>query len=484
MHAVIIASTVLQMLAAIAALRLVRVTGMRLGWLCIAIGLSLMAWRRIIVFSDLTTGKVLAEQIAFPEVLALILSAFLFAGVATIGPYFRSLEENTKLRMESERKYRAVADMTYDWEYWLDERLRFVYISPSCERFCGYGRDELAADPGLLERVFDPPSYAAYQRSLQEVLEKKRAVDEVLKMKSAGGGLVIVRHIATPAVVDGHFCGIRGSFSDITEAQLARQEVEALNKDLEQRVQRRTRLLQEANNDLEAFVYSVSHDLKAPLRHLDGFAKALLDDYGDKLDQEGKDMLVRISHASMEMNALIDGLLRLSRIASKELEKTWVDVSATAREVFDEYRYRLAGDIPEVEVEDGIRVFGDEVLIHSVLQNLIDNSVKYRDKSRPCRIAVRALKEAGMSGFVLEDNGRGFPAKDAGKLFKVFSRLHMDADVPGTGVGLASVYRVVLRHEGKVWAESVEGEYSRFFVLLPDPLPLADEAEGAVANSG
>jgi len=472
------------MMAAVLALRLVRITGMRFGWISIAIGLSLMAWRRLIVFSDLYTGRVQAEQIAYPEILALVLSAFLFAGVATIGPYFRSLEENYRLRQESERKYRAVADLTYDWEYWLDEAMRFVYISPSCERLCGYTRSQLLEEPHLIDKIFESDSLAVYKQSLQKVLETKEAVNDILKINRQGNGIGFVRHIATAAYVDGQFCGIRGSFTDITEAHLAKQEVEQLNKELEQRVQRRTRQLQEANSDLEAFVYSVSHDLRAPLRHLDGFAAAIAEDYEDKLDAEGKLMLSRIRNASKEMNALIDGLLRLSRIASKELQKEWIDVSAIAASIIDEYRGYADTQEFQVDLQPGVYVYGDKALIQNIVQNLVDNSLKYSDKTRPCQIAIASIEELGYLGFSVIDNGIGFSSSEESKLFKVFSRLHPESKYPGTGIGLASVKRAVQRHEGKVWAESEEGKYAKFCVLLPTPESLGIEDPNSLSQSG
>lgn len=474
MYVVIVISIILQLTAAVLALRLVRITGMRLGWVSIAIGLSLMAWRRLVVFQDLYQGNVEPSQIMFPEAVAVVLSAFLCLGVATIGPYFRSVEENYKLRQESERKYKAVADLTYDWEYWLDEDLSFIYVSPSCYRICGHACTAIMQNPGLLEKVLEPKDYAVYSSSIHRIISEKESVNDILNVRHVDGNEYIVRHIAVPAYVDGNFCGVRGSFCNITEAHRDKLEVIRLNQELENRVQIRTNQLEAANRELEAFVYSVSHDLKAPLRHLDGYAKVICEDYSDKLDEQGRAMLSRISNAATEMNMLMDGLLRLSRVARKDLILEDVNLSAIAEVALADYKQNSPDTRTDLSVQQDIKVYADKALLQDVLINLIDNSWKFSAKKPETRISINRCAEPGYEGFTIEDNGVGFRKEDEDKLFKVFSRLHSDSDYKGTGVGLATILRIIQRHQGMIRADSEEGSSTKFTVLLPTRASLAD----------
>ncbi len=483
MFVVIAVSLFLQLTAAVLALRLVKVTRMRIGWISIAIGLSLMAWRRVVVFEDLYTGRVLPEQIAFPEIVAVILSAFLCLGVATIGPYFASLEENYNLRLQSERKYRAVADLTYDWEYWLDTNLEYVYVSPSCARICGYASSEIMKDPKLMDQIIAGESVDAYKLSLTNILETRKPINDLLQVYNKDRQVRFVRHIALPALIDGEFCGIRGSFTDITEARKAKEEVVKLNQELEQRVGFRTQQLQEANQDLEAFVYSVSHDLRAPLRHLDGYSKAITEDYSDRIDAEGLMMLSRISTAASEMNSLIDGLLRLSKIARKDLNKEWVNASEIASLVVNECKASMPERVLTTQIEPNIWMFADRALLQNVLQNLIENSIKFSAKKDQSIIQICSNKDSNYLGFTIIDNGVGFYEKDKDKLFKIFSRLHSDSEYHGTGVGLATIARIVQRHEGKIWAESEQGISTQFHLQMPMPDKLGLETPDGVANN-
>jgi PAS domain S-box-containing protein len=222
-----------------------------------------------------------------------------------------------------------------------------------------------------------------------------------------------------------------------------------------------------ANLELEAFSYSVSHDLRAPLRHIDGFSKALEEDCGTLLPAEGLEHLGRIRRATQRMGRLIDDLLRLSRVTRTEPKPQHIDVTKMCRELAE----ALASTYPTVQcdVQAELTVWGDEGLVRIALQNLVENAFKYSSKGARPRVEVRGEATAAGTRICVRDNGVGFDMAHAGKLFGAFQRLHREADFPGTGVGLATVQRVALRHGGTVSAEASVGEGARFRLELPGP---------------
>lgn len=254
--------------------------------------------------------------------------------------------------------------------------------------------------------------------------------------------------------------------------QWAVERLNRLNTELEDRVRRRTRQLEDANKGLEAFAYSVSHDLRAPLRALNGYSQILVEDYGPKLDATASHHLQRIIAASRRMEQLIDDLLRLSQVTRSHIELRRVDMSDVAAETLNKLRETAPDRRTRLSISPNLATYADPGLIRIVLDNLLSNAWKYTGRKLDARIEFGVTEHGGKSCYFVADNGAGFDMAYAGKLFSAFQRLHAPSEFEGTGIGLALVSRIIHRMGGSIWAEAKPNEGATFyFTLWEDGLP-------------
>lgn len=275
--------------------------------------------------------------------------------------------------------------------------------------------------------------------------------------------------------------------SAIENARLVRQ-ANQLVETLEQRVSERTAEMTALNKELEAFAYSVSHDLRAPIRSIDGFSLALLEDYGERLDPEARDYLARIRGATLRMGQLIDDMLKLSRLSRAEMHRTTIDLSAVAQRIADALRAHEPQRRVEFRIAPQLAIRGDATLIYYLMENLLANAWKFTSKHAAALIEVGILDEPQQAGhgrtFFVRDDGAGFDMTYAAKLFGAFQRLHTTQQFPGAGVGLALAQRIINRHGGRIWAQGAPDQGATFyFTLTETPGRDADGLPAAIAGA-
>lgn len=378
----------------------------------------------------------------------------------------RQLDTTMELVREEE-KFHTVADYTYDWEYWEGPGHEILFMSPSCERVTGYSQSEFLADTDLLYRIIHPDDLHMMEVHRRDVAHEDIAGAD-FRIVRRDGEIRWIAHGCRPVFGrDGRFMGRRASNRDITERKRAEDEIKVLNRDLEQRVTKRTAQLETAIYDLENFNYSASHDLRIPLRAVDGFSRILLDEYAPKLDDEGRRLLHVVRDNTRKMSQLLDDMQAFSRTGRVAMAPAEIDMNALAREVRDELKPATAGRDVRVEINLLPPAMADRALMRRVMLNLLSNAIKFTRPKAAALIEVGARAEDKEIIYHVKDNGVGFDMRYADKLFGVFQRLHGVSEFEGTGIGLAIVKRIITLHGGRVWAESKVNEGATIYFSIP-----------------
>jgi PAS domain S-box-containing protein len=395
---------------------------------------------------------------------------------------------------ESRRWLSAVLTSIGDAVIATDARGRVTFTNPVAGDLTGWGQEEAAGKP--LEHVFQIVSDETREPVEHPVA---RVLRDGTVVGLANHTLLIARDGTERPIADsaapirdeaGNIGGVVVAFRDVADhrrweeaLRQSESELRRLNGELEWRVAQRTAQLEAANKELDAFSYSAAHDLRAPLRAIDGFSRILLDKYPDRLDDLGKDYLHRVGAAAKRLEQLICDLLNLSRVTRAEMRHETVDLSALAEAVAAELRQREPQRRVEFVIDRGVIVGGDARLLRSALENLLGNAWKFTGTRDAARIEFGADQSDGQATYFVRDNGAGFDMAYVGKLFNPFQRLHAQTEYPGTGIGLATVQRVVGRHGGRVWAEgAVDQGATIYFTLSTKPASLP--ASGGTTHGG
>lgn len=358
---------------------------------------------------------------------------------------------------DSEERFRTLAVTANDAIVSADSRGHITYFNPGAERIFGYSPAEVNGAP--LTVLMPERLQEAHRAGLARYAAtgEARVVGRTLElMGRRRDGTEFPLELSLASGKRGGNFAFTGIIRDITERKRA-----------DETLRRHTAQLEAANAELDAFAYSVSHDLRAPLRSIDGFSQAVLEDYADRLDAQGVDYLRRVRAATQRMAALIDDLLNLARVSRSPMTIGAVDVSALAADLAAELVNGDAARRVELVIAPGLVARADAGLMRVVLQNLLGNAWKFTSRRPDARIEVGSVSVDGERAYYVRDNGAGFDMAYAANLFGAFQRLHGTAEFPGTGVGLATVQRIIHRHGGRVWAEAVIDRGATFYFTLP-----------------
>ncbi|MFA5321460.1 MAG: PAS domain S-box protein [Smithella sp.] len=373
----------------------------------------------------------------------------------------KTAQEELKM---SEANFRLLAENAPD-AIFIRTKLRFAYVNNAALHLFGADSPDQLIGQSAMDR-FHPDSRELIRERIHLLDEKKMAVPRnEQKYLKLDGTIIDVEASAVPFKyknIDGSLVFIR----DITERKRAEEELKNYREHLEELVKERTIKLEAANKELEAFSYSASHDLRAPLRTIDGFSQAILEDYNNKLDAQGKSYLTRIRKATRLMAELIEDMLKLSRITRADMDIAKVNLSNIAHSVIDGLQKSQPQRHVDVRITDSLEEPADPRLIRIVMENLLGNAWKFTEKQPEAKIEFGLIKKDEENVYFVRDNGAGFDMEYADKLFAPFQRLHNIDEYPGTGIGLAIVKRIITRHAGRVWAEAQVGRGATVYFTL------------------
>jgi PAS domain S-box-containing protein len=365
---------------------------------------------------------------------------------------------------ESEERYRALVE-------WSPEGIavhrngKLLYVNPTAVRMLGASSKDELTGKRFIDLVH-PDFHQITLKSIRRIPRQGIVIPIIEEKFIKVDGTVIDVEVQGMSIDYNGVLAVLSSAHDITDRKQAEMEIIKMSAGLEQRVKQRTLQLENANQELEAFSYSVSHDLRAPLRGIDGWSLALLEDYGEKLDEQGRNYLSRVRSEAQRMGNIIDDMLKLSRINRFEMKKEEVDISAIAQAIVDRLLETHMQRKCEFIIQPGLFAHCDAQMLEIALTNLISNACKFTSNKDIAKIEFGCRHMDSIPTYFIKDNGVGFDMKYAKKIFGAFQRLHKQSEFSGTGIGLATVHRIISRHGGNIWTESKPGEGASFYFTL------------------
>ena len=383
-----------------------------------------------------------------------------------LGQAFNRMMESL---VSSESRFTNIINLAADAIVTVSEDQRILSFNRGAERIFGYSAEEVVGQP--LDTLIPQRFVNAHGQHMRDFAQEPHQARAMGKNRRIAGlrkdGTEFPAEANVSKLTEGGRMVFTAFLRDVTERVRAEEEIRRLNAELESRVVQRTAELEVSNKELEAFSYSVSHDLRAPLRSIDGFGQALLEDCASRLDDQGRHYLQRIRGSTQHMGQLIDDLLKLSRAARAEIRREPVDLTQMVHTVTAELSRAEPDRKVELHVQDGMVADGDLRLLRIVLENLFSNAWKFTSRTEQAHIEMASFPDGtGARAYYVRDNGVGFDMAYVDKLFGAFQRLHTPADFPGTGIGLATVQRIIHRHGGRAWAESEVGKGASFYFTL------------------
>jgi PAS domain S-box-containing protein len=379
----------------------------------------------------------------------------------------RKVEATAAVDREWKNRYEAVVrasgHLLYDW----NPRTNEVLFGGDVERTLGYALSEMTGGMRQWEKLVHPDDLPVFRAECERVVASRRPFKLEYRVLHRDGGELVFQDNGYPVIHPaGHITSIVGFRMDVTARKRDEERIRLMNGELERRVLERTSELQFANKEMEAFCYSISHDLRAPLRSIHGYSEIVLQEYSPKLDARGQEYLQRACDSATRMNQLLDDLLRLSVISRGELQREETDLGELARQIVS--GLKVADPDRAVKFKLGRRLIasGDMRLLQIALSNLLNNAWKFTSRKSEGIIEFGVEGKNGERVFFVRDNGEGFEMEWKHRLFGVFERLHSARDYPGTGIGLAIVQRIIQRHGGRIWAEGKPNEGATFYFTL------------------
>jgi PAS domain S-box-containing protein len=365
--------------------------------------------------------------------------------------------------LDRETRFRSVLEAAPDAIVIADGDGSIVLVNAQTERLFGYAREQLVGQPIeiLVPERFQGRHVGHRQDFLAE--PRVRSMGEGLELygrRADGSEFPVAISLSPVETAEGAL--VIAAVRDVTERHRIEREIQELNE----RLTRDNTELAAVNRELEAFSYSVSHDLRAPLRAIDGFSQALLEDCGGDLGEVGRGYLSRVRRAAQRMGVLIDDLIKLSRVTRADMHLQDVDLSALAQRIAQDLKANDLDRMADFEIQGGLAAHGDARLLQIVLENLMGNAWKFTAGRAPTRIEFGCCRHDDQTAYFIRDNGAGFDMAHADQLFRAFQRLHDAEQFPGTGIGLATVQRIVHKHGGRVWATAEVGKGATFYFTL------------------